>query len=55
MPSSRIAFAAFAGVSDPQRASDARVAAAMWGGSISKKDAQASRVSLRPNPSVPSV
>ena len=38
----------------PHRASPASVAAAIWGGSISKNARSASRVSLRPKPSVPS-
>src|SRR3990172_2600250 len=38
----------------PSRARAAIVAAAMCGGSISKKARRDSRVSLRPNPSVPS-
>ena len=39
--------------SEPQRLSDASVAAAMWAGSISKSARRSSRVPLRPNPSVP--
>ena len=54
MPSSRIALAAFDRLSAPQRASSDRVAAAMCGGSISNSERRASRVSLRPKPSVPS-
>ena len=54
MPSSRIALAALAGAMAPQRARETRVAAAMWGGSISNSARRSSRVPLRPNPSVPS-
>ena len=46
-------MARFSGIA-PQRASAARVAAAIWGGSISKNARRCSRFSLRPKPSVPS-